>query len=138
MPNEIEDAEIIIAGEAVSSVGARPIVNDHLPKQKPGQVTIGGNTYRLPALGRMNRAGVKRLTPLLAKVSSDDADLEAMWDLADALLAEVPSQDIDELTIDDLKALFTAAGMLSFSGEDAPDPENLTITLGESSASTGS
>ena len=67
MPNEIEDAEIIIAGEAVSSVGARPIVNDHLPKQKPGQVTIGGNTYRLPALGRMNRAAVKKLTPLLAK-----------------------------------------------------------------------
>lgn len=137
MPNT-EEVELVDTITGVSSVGVRPMVNDHLPKQKPGQVTIGGNTYRLPSLGRMNRAGVKRLTPLLAKVSSDDAGLEAMWELADALLAEVPSQDIDELTIDDLKALFTAAGMLSFSGEDAPDPENLTITLGESSASTGS
>ena len=61
-----------------------------------------------------------------------------LWDLADAMLVDVPTAVVDELTIDDLKAILTEGGLISFTGDDAPDPSNLTITLGESSASTGS
>ena len=86
----------------------------------------------------MNRVAVKKLTPLLAKATSGDGDLEALWDLVDAMLVDVPTAVVDELTIDDLKAILTEGGLISFTGDDAPDPSNLTITLGESSASTGS
>ena len=141
MPNtETEEVELVdtVTGEAVSSVPVRPIVNDHLPKQQPKHLIIAGSRYRLPALGRMNRAAVKKLSPLMAKATAGDGDLEALWDLADALLGDVPTDVVDELTIDDLKAILTEAGLISFTGADAPDVENLTITLGESLASTGS
>ncbi|HMQ36470.1 MAG TPA: hypothetical protein PKE46_02385 [Micropruina sp.] len=137
MPNT-EEVELVDTITGVSSVAVRPLVNDHLPKQKPSQVLINGTGYRLPSLGRMNRAAVKKLTPLLAKATSGDGDLEALWDLADAMLVDVPTAVVDELTIDDLKAILTEGGLISFTGDDAPDPSNLTITLGESSASTGS
>lgn len=114
-----------------------PVVNDHKKKTRPQRVTIAGIEYPLPSLGRMNRAGVKRLQPLLSRVTTSDGDdLEMLWDLADALLQNVPTEDVDNLGMDDLKTILSESGMLTFDGEDAPDPANLTITLGESSAST--
>lgn len=135
---------------------------DHLPKQESTKatpnrpdvvyatVTIAGVDYRSPELGRMNRSAVKRMKPLMERVTGGDADLEDLWELTGALLVDTPAEVVDALTMDDLKAILSNSQVIAFTGGDAPDPRNLTVEfsepisltdeigLGESSASTGS
>lgn len=112
-------------------------------------VTIDGTTYKVPNIDRLDRAGVKRLRavmPLVEQfqnVNEENMDeslaaVDALYDIVGAIYDEIPQETIDTLLTDDLKALVQAAGLFNFTGDDAVDEVALSITLGESSASTNS
>lgn len=109
------------------------------PKPTHKTVTIAGNEYPAPRIGRMNRSSARRLDELRAAVVRDGAErLEDLWAMVEILMPELPVEDTEDLTIDDVKMIIQTSGLINFTDEDAVDSDDLTITLGESLASSNS
>lgn len=115
---------------------ANEVEKPQVPVVTHKDVTINGVTYPTPEMDMLDRAAVKRIRALGEEAEKGDPD--ALWEMAGALLTDTPSEDIDRLRVADVKAILSAAGMMQFTGDDAYNPEHLTITLGESLASTDS
>ena len=95
------------------------------------QITIKGKKYPKPSIDSMNREQVRKLKPALAKMQGEDMD--ALWDVVGQLVPKLPKATLDALTIGECKDILTKAGVAKFD-----QPADGEITVGESSASTGS
>lgn len=109
------------------------------PKPTHKTITIAGNEYPAPRLGRMKRSSARRMDELRTAIVSGGAErMEDMWAMVEILMPELPAEDTEDLTLDDVKMIIQTSGLINFTDEDAVDPDDLTITLGESLASSNS
>ena len=119
-------------------------------RKKYDTVTVAGVEYDVPDFTRLNRKRVKQMRqiePTLSKIGqlSEDESMgsqleltDLMYDVVQGVFPDIPAGDVEELLAEDLKAMLSISGILYLSGDDVQDEGELTIKLGESSASTGS